>query len=69
MTLPPSVCPGKDFSENHVWITIASLFYAFKITPAVDENGNEIPIDLSFFEHSIRYAKPISVMHDCARRR
>ncbi|KZT64789.1 cytochrome P450 [Daedalea quercina L-15889] len=52
------VCPGKDFSENHVWITISSLFYAFKISPAIDKNGEEIPIDLSFFEHSIRHPRP-----------
>ncbi|KAI0731821.1 cytochrome P450 [Fomitopsis betulina] len=56
------VCPGKDFSENHVWITIASLFYAYKITHALDENGKEIPIDLSFFEHSIRHPRPFKCM-------
>nr|BAK09423.1 cytochrome P450 [Postia placenta] len=52
------VCPGKDLAETHLWITIASMFYAFKITPAVDESGKEIPIDLEFSEHSIRHPKP-----------
>lgn len=56
-----SVCPGKDLAETHLWITIASMFYAFKITPAVDESGKEIPIDLDFSEHSIRQVPPHKV--------
>lgn len=48
------ICPGKDLAENHLWITIASMFYAFKITPAVNDKGEKIPIDLEFSEHSIR---------------
>ena len=38
----------------------SNRLYAYKITPALDGNGEEIPIDLSFFEHSIRYAKATS---------
>lgn len=52
------ICPGKDLAENHLWITIASMFYAFKITPAVNDKGEKIPIDLEFSEHSIRHPKP-----------
>ncbi|KZT23364.1 cytochrome P450 [Neolentinus lepideus HHB14362 ss-1] len=52
------VCPGKDIAENNIWISIASLFYAFKVSPAVDKNGKEIPIDSAFAEHSIRHPKP-----------
>ncbi|EPQ52446.1 cytochrome P450 [Gloeophyllum trabeum ATCC 11539] len=52
------VCPGKDIAENNIWISTASLFYAFKITPAIDENGREIPIDSTFAEHSVRHPKP-----------
>ena len=32
------------------------MLYAFKITPALDETGKEIPIDTRHSEHSVRYA-------------
>jgi len=48
-------CPGQELAENTIWITIVSLFYAFKITPALDDQGNEIPIDNRHSEHSVRY--------------
>ncbi|EJD00109.1 cytochrome P450 [Fomitiporia mediterranea MF3/22] len=51
-------CPGKDIAENTIWITIVSIFYAFKLTPAVDENGVEIPIDRQLSEHSVRHPPP-----------
>ncbi|KAF8970728.1 cytochrome P450 [Flammula alnicola] len=51
-------CPGQDIAENTIWIAIVSLFYAFKITPAVDEDGKEIPIDCTHSEHSVRHPKP-----------
>lgn len=56
LTLWPSVrvCPGKDLAENSLWATIASVFYAFKITPAVDGNGQEIPILREYNEHAVR---------------
>jgi hypothetical protein len=50
-----SVCPGKDVAENTVWVALTSIFYAFKVTPARDENGTEIPIDLEYKENSVRY--------------
>ena len=49
------VCPGKDLAENTVWAMVASLFHAFRITPARDANGREIPIPNEFEEHAVRY--------------
>lgn len=43
-----------DLAENTLWITIASIFYAFKVTPALDDKGVPIPIDLEFHEHGVR---------------
>jgi len=51
-------CPGQEIAENTIWITIVSMFYAFKISPVVGENGLEIPIDTSHSEHSVRHPKP-----------
>ena len=50
-------CPGVDMAENTIWIAIASIFYAFRITQALDDNGNAIPIDMvnSHSEHSVRW--------------
>lgn len=31
------------------------MFYSFKITPGLDENGKEVPIDNRHTEHSVRY--------------
>ncbi|KAI0083867.1 cytochrome P450 [Irpex rosettiformis] len=52
------ICPGKDFAENSLWITVASIFYAFKISPAVDDKGVPITIDLEYREHGVRHPKP-----------
>ncbi|KAG6917174.1 hypothetical protein DXG01_003610 [Tephrocybe rancida] len=51
-------CPGKDIAENTIWIAIVSMLYAFKITPGLDENGKEIPIDSTHTERSVRHPKP-----------
>ncbi|KDR69688.1 hypothetical protein GALMADRAFT_215050 [Galerina marginata CBS 339.88] len=51
-------CPGQEIAENTIWIAIVSIFYAFKITPEKDDHGNEVPIDKSFSEHSVRHPQP-----------
>lgn len=48
------ICPGKDLAENTVWAMIANLFHAYRITPAVDEEGKAIPIPTEFEEHAVR---------------
>lgn len=51
-------CPGQEFAENTIWIAVVSIFYSFRITPAIDDNGNEIAIDKSHSEHSVRHPQP-----------
>lgn len=34
---------------------MVSMFHIYKITPAVDKDGNEIPIDTQHIEASVRY--------------
>ncbi|KAG6853458.1 hypothetical protein C0991_004245 [Blastosporella zonata] len=53
-------CPGKDIAENTIWIAIVSMLYSFKLKPGVDENGEEIPIDNTHTEHSVRHPKPFN---------
>jgi hypothetical protein len=38
----PSICQGRYFGENQVFAAIVSLLHAFKISPALDEQGNPI---------------------------
>ncbi|KIJ64542.1 hypothetical protein HYDPIDRAFT_132510 [Hydnomerulius pinastri MD-312] len=56
------ICPGKEMAENIIWSTITSIFYAFKVAPARDEDGNEIPVDLEYMENSVRHLKPLKCM-------
>ncbi|KAF8484314.1 cytochrome P450 [Gautieria morchelliformis] len=52
-------CPGMEIAENTIWITIVSMFFAFKITPGFDATGKAIPIDSKHTEHSVRHPKPL----------
>ncbi|KAI0695235.1 cytochrome P450 [Cytidiella melzeri] len=54
------ICPGKDLAENTLWIAVASICYAFKITSTLDENGVPMPIDLEYREHGVRHPKPFT---------
>ncbi|KAJ7834052.1 cytochrome P450 [Mycena olivaceomarginata] len=51
-------CPGKDIAENTVWAAIVSIFFAFRIRPARDSTGEEIPINVEYIEGSVRHPKP-----------
>ena len=59
------ICPGKDIAENTMWICIASIFYAFKITPELDKDGNPLPVDLEYEEFSVRYGGPFTCYCFC----
>lgn len=48
------ICPGMDLAENTLWIGIASIFYAFKISPELDAAGKPVPVDLEYRENSVR---------------
>ncbi len=41
----PRVCPGRHFAEATLFIHIAMALHVFRITPPVDEAGNEITIE------------------------
>lgn len=43
-----------DLAENTLWITVASIFHAFKISPELDSTGKAVPIDLEYRENSVR---------------
>ncbi|KAL2012154.1 hypothetical protein VTN00DRAFT_4872 [Thermoascus crustaceus] len=40
------VCSGQGLAEQGTFISVARLLWAFKIEKALDENGNEIPVDI-----------------------
>jgi hypothetical protein len=48
------ICPGMDLAENTLWIAIASIFYAFRISSDLDAEGKPVPIDLEYKENSVR---------------
>lgn len=50
------LCPGKAFAEGSLFILIASVLATFEITPALDETGQEIPINPSFASGLVRWA-------------
>ncbi|KAI0770148.1 cytochrome P450 [Fomes fomentarius] len=39
------ICPGRHFAEATLFIHVAMVLHVFKITPPVDEKGNEITIE------------------------
>ncbi|KAF0319369.1 hypothetical protein GQ607_013337 [Colletotrichum asianum] len=41
------ICPGMHLAENSLFVTLAKILWAFKIEPALDPSGNQIPVDLS----------------------
>ncbi|KAK5220222.1 hypothetical protein LTR47_011338 [Exophiala xenobiotica] len=41
------VCSGQPLAEQGLFMTIATLLWAFDIRPGLDENGNELNLDTS----------------------
>ncbi|KAI1610624.1 cytochrome P450 [Exophiala viscosa] len=41
------VCSGQPLAEQGLFMTIATLLWAFDIRPGLDENGNELKLDTS----------------------
>ncbi|KAJ7610297.1 cytochrome P450 [Mycena polygramma] len=60
-------CPGRDIAENTVWAMIVSIFFAFKVTPARDSTGKEIPIEVVYIEGSVRHPKPFQCTFESRR--
>lgn len=40
------VCSGQGLAEQGTFITVARLLWGFNIQKAVDDRGNEIPVDI-----------------------
>jgi cytochrome P450 len=40
------VCSGQGLAEQGTFITVARLLWGFKIEKALDEKGDEIPVDI-----------------------
>ena len=40
-----SICPGRHFASNSVFITAASVLATLDISQAIDEMGKPIPVD------------------------
>ena len=39
MTVLGSICPGRHFAKETLFLTFASVLSVYDIQPAVDENG------------------------------
>ena len=50
-----SICAGRYVAENTIWLAIASILHAFSVSPAKDENGKEIPVNVDFTSGLITY--------------
>ncbi|GJE94425.1 cytochrome P450 [Phanerochaete sordida] len=42
------ICPGRYLADASLWIVMASVLAAFRIAPALDASGREIPPDVKF---------------------
>ena len=48
LNLPISMCPGKHFAENSLYILASCLLAVYDITPPVDDQGNSIELKPEF---------------------
>ncbi|KDQ11849.1 hypothetical protein BOTBODRAFT_34941 [Botryobasidium botryosum FD-172 SS1] len=42
------MCPGMNFADATIYITVASILAAFNISKPRDENGNEVELDVPY---------------------
>ncbi|KAH8116040.1 cytochrome P450 [Phellopilus nigrolimitatus] len=55
------VCPGRNFADTVVWLTMVSVLAAFDIRPVRDpDSGKDVPPDLAFESGMITTPKPFS---------
>ncbi len=47
------ICPGRYVAVNSAYIAIAGLLWAFTISTAKDENGNDIEVDDMAYEDGV----------------
>jgi len=46
--LLPSICPGRHYSDNSLYLTISCLLAVYDIEPPVDDQGNIIKLKPEF---------------------
>jgi len=51
----PSICPGRHFSAETLWLISAHMIATMDIGKAVDENGNMITPPLEFTTGFVRF--------------
>ena len=49
------ICVGMHLAERTQWMMMARLLWGFRIEPAVDEFGGEIPLDTDGYTDSLSY--------------
>ena len=54
-------CPGRNFGDAAVWITVASVLHTFKIEPPIDEEGEPIPLNPKFAEGILSLVHVVSL--------
>ncbi|KAF9468079.1 cytochrome P450 [Collybia nuda] len=55
------ICPGRHFAMDAAWIAIASILACFKISKAVDENGNVIEPAIAYTDGLVIHPKPFKL--------
>lgn len=48
------ICPGRALAENALFLMTASIIQAFDISPAVDQSGHQIPINVNYSSGLVR---------------
>ncbi|KAJ7056385.1 cytochrome P450 [Mycena amicta] len=48
------ICPGRRLAENSIFLLAASIIGSFDISPATDENGVNIPIEVQYSSGLVR---------------
>ncbi|KAH8116043.1 cytochrome P450 [Phellopilus nigrolimitatus] len=55
------VCPGRNFADAIIWLTMVSVLATFDIRPVRDpDSGKDVPPDLAFESRNITTPKPFS---------
>jgi len=48
------VCAGQHLAIASAWISLVSILAVFNISKAKDENGEEVDLDMRFFDGMVR---------------
>ncbi|TFK83549.1 cytochrome P450 [Polyporus arcularius HHB13444] len=49
------VCPGRHFADASLFITLAMILHVFNITPPLDTDGREIPMNLKMTDSIVSF--------------